>query len=1744
MKKSLLSLGLLGSALADNVLDTNGDSVYVGQANIGTAQKIKHSTTGAFDITIKPGDFYDNTGTADKWNVQLNAQFDFISGKIPGTLHKVEIYRRTTCADATGDPDLTSTFTVNTLTHVDILDWSPSADEAVGGALHDQYHPVGAKHSCETVDGVQTCQPCRVGAKNSDGTDAECIPGGQSPTTYPICVKLVNVDETDGTKNYGEFQAKMTLKYKGGGFYGQTDLDFKESSSTGVIVTVNPKDTILSQSWSLDATTAQIEKSGSGTGINAEQTTDTTKNKWVTDDGKTHSTVSSSFSNTFKVKNAHLQDETFISGDFPDQVATMSATSQYSGWASTAAAHTSLTDNISEVTDDRSVDNSNDLTITYTGNITFTVPYPHLKKSYILTSTCSAEDETCTGKLTIAGASSSYETAVVGSNGWAQDHYECQQIVVDASLKKSLDTNPFDITDNVMLSDLFDKTKFPTDVDCDLDDTLTFYPPSGVTDCASSPEELGAKTKGTQSSWLEAAFDACVVIEPSAPTDATLSSSTVKLQTTGTTAADAVTSDTFYFGPARNNWAIVTAPETGSSKLHLDYTASNYTKEQVEFSCPTTGAGVFATVLQIDGADVSGPNAPLVTGLDSPACYGADTVGLTLTAAAHIDHDPNKATSTKGFTSGTCKDITLTATQTITTSQLSEWSAVSQSGASGSDQLSASVTLYAEIPSAARHHKATFNDDSAVGTTDSAVSNGTISLEITDQLPPITAGVQYPTKNTAGEYLATLPDANEITFDAPAGMDTEVAKAEVKCGTNKLPGSWTAAPDFPCSDATLARQYNVYKRHKDTDVDMTVGLAGGALSVDETDVYASSSGVGNAANQHKFPAAVKLCSTAITRDKQHSKLTNLVVTAAAYRGSTYVLDNPQADGDCFKYDLTASGVRTDLVTGDETDTLSFTGKYTYHKGADACIQGTETAETVTITGTVDVKYVKQADKFGGRIEITDNQNRVTSLNLPQTNHVEDVVMEYAVALTELDTAERSPTITVDIQSENGGDGEIMKIIYDKTKLSRSIGDTDCTDNNCKVCTGTSCASTSASSGLSVQLQVQVPYAATEGDNKVANDVFRTFTIYVEGAGGATSRRKVELKVKIAPDPSRPFYKVSTADGAFDSNNKLTLDDDDIADIYDATDFTKVTFPLANILIGSGTHADEVIEFNPSTVDSCLNSGIASGSSGGTLTSTTQYFVFHTNDECETTGQVAFSYQAQCFEIVFPCKRHATVTVTNLDVSLNYGSTFSLQNGLVLSNPQTSTLHLGAICTVAGGAVSEKNQDNMCTIPVDHTQMFGGTLATMLPYFQKCHNIQGGYVRTDDGGKWKMNVVRAYSQGTSKFCQSSELQLDVKTDGEAHAVVAVQSISEVEYDFYTSQFYFSDETTEGCTGTERRLILVIAGQATVDGEDVGYSTLGHDVDSAITDMPSSFAKTAAGSPPSETLSVQSTCQDFCSSAVRTIDFSFTAESSSNNQLHYGVVSGQATMSGNPCSDTAVAHNSFSATLEVAVPNDNSVPCDANAGNFAASCGEAYTDDSLCYHLIEDASVSYALTKTNHKFEERAIGSSDPYIKISPQPTLSDEGNNFYKLDDISDFGNKDIKLTVDWTYVITEDGTRRMLRSTYLLGSGQDGESTSSLRILPAEVQVQEQIEAAGASQEASQDASPSLDVTAPAPTGVEDHSHDNTGLLIGVLCTGAGVLVLAGFMVFQAVQKRADDRVGVTGYQYQKVGRFQSNLAF
>ena len=1740
--KSLLSLGLLGSALADNMADNipivnilrnDGDTVYVGQANIGTAQKIKHSSTGEFDISIKPADYYDNTGTSTKWNVQLNAQFDFITGKIPGTLHKVEVYRRTTCADANGSPDLSSAFISNTLTHINILDWSPSA---AGGALHDTAHPVGAKHSCQTDNGVETCQPCRVGAQDSDGNDAVCASGADTPAIYPICIKLVNENDTDGTRNYGDFQTKMTLKYRGGGNYGAADIDFAESNAAGAFITTN-YDTILSQYWSLDASTAQIERSGDGTGIDAEQSVDTNKNKWRTQ-AETHSTISSSFSNTFQVQQARLQDKSFIDGNFPNQVATMSASSQYTDWASTDLLHESLVSTISETAADRTVNSSNYLIITYAGELDFTVPYPHLKKSYIESSGCSTGDVTCTGKLTIAGASSSYDSAVVSTTGWNQDQYQCQQIVV-GDFKKTLSTNPFDTTGNVMLSDLFDKTNFPTDVACDLDTTLTFYPPAGVTGCVSSPEQLGAKIKGTQNSWLEAAFDACVVTEPSPPTDGTLSQSTVNLQTSGT-AANADTSDTFYFGPARNSWAISTAPATALNKLHLDYTASNYAQSQVAFSCPAAGEGVFNAVLQIDDTDVSGDKKPLVKGLDSPGCYGADTNGLTLTAATHINHVPNKATSAKGFTSGTCKDITLTATQTITTSQLSAWSAVAQSGADGSDSLSASVTLDAEIPSAARHHKATFDDDSVVGTTVSPVSAGTISLEITDSLPIIKAGVQYPTKDTAGVDLTTLPNAININFVTPTGMDTEVAKSEVKCGADKLSGSWTANPDFPCSTETLARTYDVYKRHKPADVAMTVALANGALLVDETDVYASSSGAGNAAHQHKFVGAVKLCSTAITRDSDLSKITDLAVSVGADEGSTYVLDNPQVDGDCFKYDLTASGVRTDLVTGDETDTLSLTGKYTYHNGAQACISGTETAVTETITGTVSVTYTKQADKFGGRIEITDNQNAVTSLNLPQTGHVEDVVMEYAVALTGLTDAKRSPTITIDIQSEEGS--EVMKIIYDKTKLSRAdIGDSDCTVNDCEVCTGSSCASAQAATGLSVSLTVQNAYLTSDGDGKVANDVFRTFTIYVEGADGTSSRRKVELKVKIAPDPSRPFYKINTR--TFEPNNKLTLEDTDINDIYDTDDFTKITFPLANELIDTGTRADELIEFDPSNVEDCRSSGVASGSLGGTLGETVQDFVFHTNTDCETNGQVAFSYQSTCFKIVFPCKRHANVVVSHLNIALNYGSTFSLQNGLVLSDPQASTLHLGAICTVAGGAVSAENTPtpNICNIAVDHTQIFGGTLATMLPFFQKCHNIQGGYSATDDGGSWKMNVVRAYSKGTSNFCQSSELQLDVKTDGDAHAVVAVQSISDVEYAFHTSQFYFSDETTEGCTGDDRRLILVITGQATVDDTDVGYSTLGHDVGSTtISNIPGTFTTTTAGSPTSETLSVQSTCQDFCSSAVRTIDFSFTAESSSNNQLHYGIVSGQATMSGNPCSDTTVDHNSFSATLEVAVPNDNSVPCNADAGVFAALGGQAYTDDSLCYHLIKDTSVSYALTKTGHTFQERAIGSSGTYTDIAVPPALSNEGNNFYKVSDISGFGNKDIKLIVYWQYTISDDGTRRMLRSTYLLGSS-DHHSSAGLRILPAGVQIQEQIEAAPA-----HDVIYNGTVLNNTDTSLPDHEHTNANWGLGLGITGSVVGV--GFIavwIYTGWKRTQNGRdfLGV-GSGYQKVGRFQSNMAF
>jgi hypothetical protein len=177
--------------------------------------------------------------------------------------------------------------------------------------------------------------------------------------------------------------------------------------------------------------------------------------------------------------------------------------------------------------------------------------------------------------------------------------------------------------------------------------------------------------------------------------------------------------------------------------------------------------------------------------------------------------------------------------------------------------------------------------------------------------------------------------------------------------------------------------------------------------------------------------------------------------------------------------------------------------------------------------------------------------------------------------------------------------------------------------------------------------------------------------------------------------------------------------------------------------------------------------------------------------------------------------------------------------------------------------------------------------------------------------------------------------------------------------------------------------------------------------------------------------------------------------------------------------------------------------------------------------------------------------DTTLQLSPadlSPADKDGDDYYYTVTGLTSAAGKEVELTVQWEYtvvpvvpVVGPEARRLRATSTYLLGSS-DHHSSAGLRILPAGVQIQEQIEAGV-------EAAPAHDVIYNKTFTAEDvadhqHTNANWGLVLGIggSVVGVGFIAVWIYTGWKRTQN-GRDWLGV-GSGYQKVGRFETNMAF
>jgi hypothetical protein len=407
----------------------------------------------------------------------------------------------------------------------------------------------------------------------------------------------------------------------------------------------------------------------------------------------------------------------------------------------------------------------------------------------------------------------------------------------------------------------------------------------------------------------------------------------------------------------------------------------------------------------------------------------------------------------------------------------------------------------------------------------------------------------------------------------------------------------------------------------------------------------------------------------------------------------------------------------------------------------------------------------------------------------------------------------------------------------------------------------------------------------------------------------------------------------------------------------------------------------------------------------------------------------------------------------------------------------------------------------------------------------------------------MDVVRQYTiggVGGENFCQKNSLSLSVINTNTTSVTITVGQYGTATFGYKVSKLEYEsctgDQQLDGHTGDGHRYVYELTG-TTADTDS--SSTVQN---SGITYDGTSSNLLPAPSGSGDTVSGQSLCYDFCSGSTDPFEkafvVSFIVVKKVNGEDIHADVQATLTIGGSPCdgSSSSTLDNDVLIGFKM-IDEGASETCPDRTTNAAdyitAGPHTAEIHETICADLD---GTNYDVTLHAFRFKDNAVGTE---LKSG-----TTDAEFFYGGSGVLNSGEV-LKVEADWSYEVTS-GTRRMLRTTYLLGSSEDGESSSTIRILPAEVQVQEQIEAAGASEAADAEAEDAEDADAsPAPS--DDHSHESP-LIWGVIGTGAGVVIIAGVMIYQATRSgrsgRRADGESSNKKGYQRVGRFQSNLAF
>jgi hypothetical protein len=540
--------------------------------------------------------------------------------------------------------------------------------------------------------------------------------------------------------------------------------------------------------------------------------------------------------------------------------------------------------------------------------------------------------------------------------------------------------------------------------------------------------------------------------------------------------------------------------------------------------------------------------------------------------------------------------------------------------------------------------------------------------------------------------------------------------------------------------------------------------------------------------------------------------------------------------------------------------------------------------------------------------------------------------------------------------------------------------------------------------------------------------------------------------------------------------------------------------------------------------------------------------FTKNETCVNKGTIAVTFGKLCYRFEVACRRHATVTeIGDVSVTLDYRFDFAA-NSLV-KNEAVSTANFGGTCASDGTVASKKDDQGVVVAGCDYSAALSG-LKAVTSIFAKC----GATDATDKNQNvYTMDFVQqivAQSTG-SKFCSAKPLKLTVVHSGNSTAYMAIKNDAGFNFEFDLLNFGYEKCSMEN--GEPGHKILFGIKDNTYDSTNA-QNTI---ISDATIEINNGGDKTMTLVNTDGLHEYSGACINYCR-AQSDVDFKFTAERSSAGQVFYADIDGKLEIIGNPC-ELAKQQN-LDALLQVANGESESkcedVTDEASWVSDSTNPVQVGVDELGCFRLSRTTGAIGNLDVTSHILSEynstHYVPFTDQSVYVTHEPVgeLTAETAHYFTMHNLLNLEGKSLSLQVFWTYVGL--GSRRLRHETYFLGSANPHASVG-MKILPASVQVAEQLETAGMSSDiaASEtpDAAATSDESEPLATEATA-ATTSVGTWVGV-GVGFGGLVALMVVVVQSARGKlfvatklggSDDEY--RGYKRVDNVRFSSNIAF